>query len=121
MSNQDNDKLSAAMEDLINQRADALDGQTRSRLNQARQRALDELAPAKRARRFGVLPIAGASAAALVVALVFATRPGIAPVTAPSVAQSAPVAAADDFDLLLAGDDLEMIEDFEFYAVLEVL
>lgn len=112
------EQLQQLMRDAIEQRTESLDAATQSKLNQARQRALDEL-DTGRSRSFGTLPLAGATAAAVVIAVVIATRVDFGPQgsSAPAMAE----VAADDFELLLAGDDLDMIEDYEFYEVLEVL
>jgi hypothetical protein len=73
--------------------ADAIDAATRSRLTQAR------------------FP-AGAAAAALVVTLALWQT---TTVTTPELA----VAAVDDLEILLGEEDLEMLEELEFYAWLE--
>jgi hypothetical protein len=93
--------------------ADALDAATRSRLNQARQRALDELRPRRR-----VAPWLWPAAAMAVVAVVVTLLPG-----PPGSDLAGPwTVAVADLEILLPGAapaDLEMIEDLEFYAWLD--
>ena len=92
-----------------------IDAATRSRLTQARVRALEELAPAKRFAwtwRASMLP-AGAAAAALLAAwLVLLQGNG----------GSEPQLATNNFgdlEMLLGEEELEMIEELDFYAWLE--
>lgn len=93
----------------------ALDGATRARLTQARMRALEEL-PARRrawlpASRFAAP--AGAAAALALAAWLVAVRDGAAPEA--TLADS----AVGDLDLLLGDEELELIEELDFYAWLE--
>ena len=97
----------------------AIDAATRSKLTQARHRALQELESKRRSSWWLVpgirspLAPAGALAAVALVALLVMWR-GEAP---PPTAVAAPVA---DLDILLGEEDLEMLdEDLEFYAWLE--
>lgn len=90
-----------------------IDARTRSRLNQARQAALEAALPRRRAWWSGLtlMPAAGAVAAALLVAFVFWQRE-------PQVA--APVALAaqvEDVDLLTDNDSIDLMEgwDGSFY------
>lgn len=91
-----------------------LDAATASRLNRARQRALD--VGLRRRRTRGWLPFALATATAVLLALTLTLRSSDPTLQAPTLAAPA---VADDFELLAAGEDLEMIEDLEFYAWLE--
>lgn len=88
-----------------------------SRLNRARQQALDEGLSSRRPAAHS--PWLGwAAAACLLMAVVFAPWPpesGPAPVPAVETAAT----AGTDLDLLLAADDMEVIEDLEFYAWLQ--
>ena len=90
---------------------DALDGQTRSRLNQARQKALAEMHRPGRAFMTapgGWLTAGGAVAAGVVVALMLRSG-GLGP-AAPGYLP------ADDREILLSEGELELYEDLEFYA-----
>jgi hypothetical protein len=91
----------------------ALDGATRSRLTQARHRALDEHAHERDRRWLSTLvPAGGLAAAALVAWLVVWQQP---PTT--EVVQDA---ALGDLEILLGEEDLEMLdEELEFYGWLE--
>ena len=88
-----------------------LDGSIRSRLTQARHGALDG---AETQRRYRVwLPLAGLATAAAMTAFVFV--PGLRQQrTLPTS-----TASADDMTLLLNSEDLELLEDMEFYAWLD--
>jgi hypothetical protein len=116
----DNNRADTAFERraaaLLRESAATLDGQTRSRLNRARQAALDELPVARRpATRYG-WALAGVGAVAALTAVLLSNRPS-APVPVPIAEVPA---AAVDLDLLMAGEELEMLEDLEFFAWLEV-
>ena len=86
--------------------AENLDAATRSRLNRARQAALAELPGSRRFRP------AWAVAATVAIAIVAASlwRPGLPPMTPDPLAGPAP-----DLELLLA-EDMEMLEDLDFYV-----
>lgn len=90
-----------------------LDGATRSRLAQARARALE--AGARRRRPFalghGLLPVGAAAAAVLAAVLVLQTTRAPDPVVE--------LTAFGDLDILLGEEDLELLEELEFYAWLE--
>jgi len=91
----------------------ALDGATRSRLTQARHRALDEHAQ-RRDRRwlFALVPAGAVAAMALVAWLVVVQQP-----PTPEIVQEA---ALGDLEILLGEEDLEMLdEELEFYGWLE--
>ena len=115
-------------EDKLNERLrasrDDLDAATLSRLNQARQRALDEM-PASRTRSVfggGWLPAGTVAAAALFAVLLWRgdiPTPGV-PELPPEIAAVANSAdsASLEMELLLNDQELEMFEDLEFYAAL---
>ncbi|MGE4070897.1 MAG: hypothetical protein AB7E72_06940 [Lysobacterales bacterium] len=101
------EKISAQLD----QDLQTLDGHTASRLNRIRQAALEQ-ALVQKQRRSWLRPLyALASCAAVALALSLMWRVPEAPV--------APVQAVDDFELLAGAEDLEMIENLEFYAWLE--
>lgn len=90
---------------------EALDARTRSRLNQARQEALAELDRPGRAFMTapgGWLTAGGAVAAGVVVALLL-RQGGLGPV-APGYLP------ADDMEIILSEGELELYDDLEFYA-----
>lgn len=95
-----------------------IDGRTRSRLNQARHAAL-EAALARRQRwwrSFTVMPAAGATAAALLVAVMLWHREPSG-VESPLFEGRAPTVTAEDMDLLADKDALDLMEgwDGSFY------
>jgi negative regulator of sigma E activity len=91
----------------------ALDAATRSRLTQARHRALEELSSRHdRGWRSSLLPFGIAAATALVAWLVVWQPP-----TNPEAVQTAQLG---DLEILLGEEDLEMLdEEIEFYGWLE--
>jgi hypothetical protein len=86
-----------------------IDGRVRSRLNQARQAAVEAAAARRRplfSRFFTLVPTAGAVAAALMIALVLWHRePQVAE---PVLAQTQ---TEDVLDLMADGDGLDMVQD----------
>lgn len=95
--------------------APALDASTRSRLNQARQAAVDNLREPGGSvllRPGSWLTAGGAVAAAVTVALVL-RQGGLSP----DVPLYAPV---EDIEIILSEGDLELYEDLEFYAWVEL-
>lgn len=98
--------------DVLDQSTASMDAQTASRLNRARQQALD--LGLKPRSRWAWPSLALATAASLTLALSLILR---MPDTA-----SLPTAAEDlsqDLELLAGNEDLELIENLEFYAWLE--
>ena len=91
----------------------ALDAATRSRLTQARHRALEELSSGRdRGWRPSFVPAGAAAATALVAWLIVWQTP-----VDPVAVQTAPLG---DLEILLGEEDLEMLdEDIEFYGWLE--
>ncbi len=118
MSMQSNDKdLERAAADALKAKTESLDAQTLSRLNQARQRALGELGSGRQ-RNYPVLPLAGASAAGVVLAMVLMLRAGD---DTQGIEVELQAAVVDDFELLMAEDGIEILEDLEFYELLDTL
>ncbi len=88
----------------------ALDAATQSRLTQARVRALAELAPRRPWGLRSLLPVGAAAAAALAAWIALVPH-------APN--QPVQPAALGDLDVLTAAEDLQLIEELEFFAWLE--
>ena len=88
-----------------------IDGQTQSRLNQARQAALAELG---NSRPVWVqwAPATGVAAAAVVALVMWTGFPQTGDLEAPAV--------ASDLEILLTEDSLEMLEDLEFYSWIDL-
>ena len=91
-----------------------LDGRTRSALTQARHAALAELDGSQRQRAWKVWgPLSGVAAAAVFIAVVFGP---IWTSMRPANENAMPI---EDFDILADAENLEMLEDLEFYAWLD--
>jgi len=95
---------------LLDESAGGLDAATLSRLNRARQAALDQRRPTRR----WALPAGLVSACVLLLVLfTYLPRDGAAPDS--QVTKN----AAGDLDLVSSDDSLEFYQDLEFYAWLE--
>ena len=97
--------------ELFEDSVERLDARTRSRLNQARQRALDELKKGSTRRYWLGAPLGGLAAAALIALVLI--RGGGEP-TVPPVENGGML--LDDFDIVADADSFEMIRDVEFYS-----
>ena len=86
-----------------------LDGQTRSRLNRSRQKALDAAAAKPLLGGWQTWVPAGATAAIAVAAIVMWNGQQTPDALSPP-------AMATDFEILMEEDSLEMLEDLEFYS-----
>lgn len=87
-----------------------LDARTRSRLNQARQQALDELKKGSVRRYWLAAPLGGLAAAVLIAVLLMSGRHTSAPT------QESAALPLDDFDIVADADHFELIQDVEFYS-----
>lgn len=94
----------------LRESARSLDAPTRSKLNRARQAALEELTPRPAWRRSPWLTGAVTAAVAVVAFMVLQ----------PATQDPGRVAVASldvpDLELLMASEDLDMLEDLEFYT-----
>jgi len=99
--------------ELFDESVEGLDAATLSRLNQGRHKALEEM------RRPGVVPwgrwapAAGVLAVAVVAAIVMRLPAGVDAIDDP--------VTASDFEMLLEAESLEMLEDLEFYSLLDAV
>lgn len=100
-------KARALFEDSV----ERLDARTRSKLTQARNQALDEVKKGAVRRRWIWAPVGGVALAA-VVAVVMVSG-GLR-----SSAESGTL-ALEDIDIVADSDNIEMLEDVEFYMWLE--
>lgn len=116
MTEQDNRDLERRAKRAFDESLGALDAPTRSRLTQARHRALQELkSPARpAATRWPIVASTAAVAGTVAVAAFLVLgRP-------PQTLDTAPPAALGDIELLTSEQELEMLrEEIEFYAWLE--
>lgn len=117
MTGPDPDEWPRRARELLDASAQSLDASTLSRLNRARQAALAAHRP-RIGRAWSGLAAIGASALALAVA-VGLQRPPAAPASPPDTDASAistPIVGDDD---LLAAEDLEFLENLDFYQWLD--
>jgi hypothetical protein len=101
---------------LFDEGVDGLDARTRSRLTQARHAAVAALAQQREPfMRRWLLPTAGLATAALVAVIVaFNLDPAA---NEPQLAAAS--LAVEDMDILSGAENIELLEDMEFYAWLE--
>lgn len=123
MSEPIDDKPDEAVEQRSRELFDAqvanLDARTRSRLNQARQAALEVArgAPRHTLGSRWLLPVGSAAALALVALSTFQfIRPGNETV---EIAMPAVASTVDDVEILTSSEEWEMLQDVDFYAWLE--
>lgn len=118
MNRQDEPRWLEAVREQLDTDAAGYDAATLSRLNRARQAALDAGLRAQKRPwwHWSLVAVASSAAAVLAVALTLRTPETDAPPVAPVAMEQSEV---DDLELLAAGEDLELIENLEFYAWLE--
>ena len=119
--NEDQDKFVNQLKQQLDQQGEGLDGETLSRLRQARARAV-AAGDRKGFRLPGLKTLGGgavafASVSVLAVAVWLAV-PTISTPRVPVLAE-AQATALDDLELLAATEELEFYEDIEFYYWLE--
>jgi len=109
-------QLEEQAKELFDDSVERLDAATLSRLNQGRHKALEELQrPGRvpwRSPLWGA-PAAGVLAVAVVAAIVLRGPEGVVAVD--------DTVTASDFEMLLEADSLEMLEDLEFYSLLDAV
>ena len=104
------DELEHKARELFEDSVDRLDARTRSKLTQARNRALDEVRKGAARRRWIWAP-AGGFALPAVVAVGVVLWPGRTQTPSP--------AALEDLEIVADSDNLELLQDVEFYAWLD--
>jgi hypothetical protein len=103
----DDGELAKRARHLFDQSVQALDAGTQSRLNRSRQRALEQAkGRGAHAAWLRWTPVAVGAVAAAAVVIVW--RPG-------ESVDELPRTSAPDLELLLAEEELEMLEDLDFY------
>lgn len=108
----DDDRFEAQAKELFDDSVERLDAATLSQLNQRRQAALAEASSADSSVQWGRwLPAAGVTAAAVVAVVMMQGTP---------TDVDLPSDEATDFELLLSDDNIDMIEELEFYDWLEL-
>ena len=101
---------------VLEESAQNLDAATLSRLNRARQRALEQARP--RALRPWFLPAGLASACAVLIAVAVAWHAPTHTPT-PALADANAGTFASDLDMMSSDDGIEFYEDLDFYAWLD--
>ena len=102
MSSKTDSEFVGQVRQQLDQHADAVDELTVAKLGAARRQALSQRRPARQVW----LPLVGLATAAAIVLVSF------------MLIQQSPIQDAD-LDLWVASDDLELIEELDFYAWLE--
>jgi hypothetical protein len=111
MMNRSDEKFVKDAKSLFDDSVDGLDAATLSTLNRTRHEALEAAGSGSPAMMRWV-PVTGVAVAAL--AAVMMIDP------APNGVETLP-AGADDMEILLGEDSIEMLEDLEFYAAFDAL
>jgi hypothetical protein len=109
-------QLEEQAKELFDESVEKLDAATLSRLNQGRHKALEELHRPGVVKWHGPLwgaPAAGVFAVAVVAAIVMRGPASVDAIDDP--------VTASDFEMLLEADSLEMLEDLEFYSLLDAV
>ncbi len=106
------EKLAQRAKKLFDQTVDGLDASTLSRLNRSRQVALAESRQGHRLW-LGWVPVTGIAAAALVAVVVMRGPLDVDGIDA--------VVAASDMEILLGEESIDMLEDLEFYSLLDMV
>jgi hypothetical protein len=106
-----NDELERKARELFDDSVERLDAHTRSQLTQARNRALDEVKKGGVRRRWLWAP-AGAMALAAIVAVMLSWN-GLRSSAEPGAS------ALEDIDIVADSENLDMLEDVEFYMWLD--
>ena len=110
----DDERFADQAKELFDDSVERLDAATLSQLNQRRQAALAEVSNEGSRVRWGRwLPAAGVTAAAVVAVVMMQGQP--------VVDVDPTIEAATDFEILISEDNLDMIEELEFYAWLEIV
>ncbi len=106
------EKLAQRAKKLFDRTVDGLDASTLSRLNRGRQAALAE---SQRGHRLwlGWVPVTGIAAAALVAVVVMRGPLDVDGIDA--------FVAASDMEILLGEESIDMLEDLEFYSLLDMV
>lgn len=114
------DPFEAALARRLRESADGLDGATRSRLNRARQAALAGWPRRPRAAAFPAWSAVAATVAAVALVGLWQGRggPGLELEAEPRA--TAPTMPGD-LEILLADEDLAMLEELDFYVWLDAL
>lgn len=108
------EQFAAQAKAMFDSSVDRLDAATLSKLNQRRQAALAKAGGARPAHAWLRWAPASGLAAAAVIAVMMMQGPGVTDIPA------MPDTAATDFEILLGDEQLEMIEELEFYSWIDM-
>ena len=112
MNERDEDFVTRAKE-LFDQSVESLDAETRSKLNRSRHAALEDAGQGIRlGRPIQWAPAAGVAAAAVLTVVILNGEPPVDALTLQTT--------ANDFEMLLTEDSLEMLEELEFYSWIDL-
>lgn len=121
MNEEQHSAFERAAQQALRERADSLDAATRSQLNRARQEALSEFDRAGARPAWlgsGWRPAVGVAAVAMLAVALWAGR-GMSP-DAPGLSETGGTAdPALELELLLADENLELLDEMEFYDWVE--
>ena len=106
--NESNDKFAKEAKALFDESVEQLDAETLSALNRRRHAAL-EAARGRQAEWLRWIPAIGVTAAIVLAVMLATPRP-----------EGVDAVPLDDMDILLGEDSIEMLEDLEFYAWMEL-
>lgn len=107
------ERFTAGAKSAFDDSVQSLDAATLSRLNQNRQQALERATRSSLSPTMGWwLPASGVAASALVAAVLWTGTDNVLEMTPPSV--------ASDLEIILEVDDLEMLENLEFYSWIDL-
>ena len=107
-------RFAAQAKELFDDSVERLDAATLSKLNQRRQAALAKVGHAEPAHAWLRWAPASGLAAAAVVAVMMMQGPGVTDIPA------MPDSTVSDFEILLGDEQLEMIEELEFYSWIDM-
>jgi hypothetical protein len=112
-SGRERERLERRAQALFEDSVERVDARTRSKLTQARHAALDEIKQGSAHWRWLRAPVGGLAAIAVAAIVVVAWQGG------QRTGSEMAAVPLDDFDIVADADNLEMLQDVEFYAWLD--
>jgi len=99
---------------VFEQQVASLDAHTLSRLNQARQTALDVARKRNVLMPRWLVPVGSVAALALVVLVFHSTRESL-----PGNSSAQSISALEDMEIIASADDIDLLQDVDFYDSLD--